>query len=186
MSSLLLSPNSDFMNLAIPKLHDDRSNWADYEPRIQKAMGAKGLWRHIKGKALEPKHYTMDTSGNYVLADGKTPATEEQVELKDVKIEDFEKKHHLAQHIILLTTSTCLSLKIKNMKTAHEMWEAVKADVTMRSTLYLIDTENQLEGMQLSDSSDPKTHLAELKAHFQLMIQHHNNFIKMGSTFSDA
>ena len=59
-------------------------------------MGAKGLWRHVEGKALEPKHYAMDTNGNYVLADGKTPATEEQVKSKDVKIEDFKKKHYLA------------------------------------------------------------------------------------------
>ena len=114
------------------------------------------------------------------------PATEEQVESKEAKIKDFEKKHYLAQHIILSTTSTRLSLKIKNMKSAHEMWEAVKADVTTRSTLYLIDAENQLERMRLNDSSDPKTHLAELKAHFQLIIQRHDNLIKMGSTFSDA
>jgi hypothetical protein len=186
MSSLLLSPNSDSTNLAIPKLRDDGSNWADYEPRIQKAMGAKGLWRHVEGKALEPKHYAMDASGDYVLADGKTPASEEQVESREAKIEDFEKKHYLAQHIILSTTSTRLSSKIKNMKTAHEMWEAVKADVTTRSTLYLIDAENQLEGMRLSDSSDPKTHLVELKAHFELMMQRHDNLIKMGSMFSDA
>ena len=69
---------------------------------------------------------------------------------------------------------------------AHEMWEAVKANVTTRGTLYLIDAENQLEGMRLSDSSNPKTHLTELKAHFQLIIQCHDNLIKMGSTFSDA
>jgi gag-polypeptide of LTR copia-type len=149
-------------------------------------MGAKGLWRHVEGKALEPKNYAKDTNGVYVLADGKTPATEEQVESKEAKIEDFEKKHYLAQHIILSTTSTRLSSKIKNMKKAHEMWEAVKADVTTRSTLYLIDAENQLEGMRLSDSSDPKTHLLELKAHFQLMMQRHDNLIKMGSTFSDT
>jgi hypothetical protein len=149
-------------------------------------MGAKGLWRHVEGKALEPKRYAMDASGDHVLADGKTPASEEQVESREAKIEDFEKKHYLAQHIILSTTSTRLSSKIKNMKTAHEMWEAVKADVTTRSTLYLIDAENQLEGMRLSDSSDPKTHLIELKAHFELMMQRHDNLIKMGSMFSDA
>jgi hypothetical protein len=63
----------------------------------------------------------MDMSGAYVLADGKTPTTEEQVESKEAKIEDFEKKHYLAQHIILSTTSTRLSSKIKNMKSAHEM-----------------------------------------------------------------
>jgi len=29
--------------------------------------------------------------------------------------------------------------------------------------------------MKLSNNEDPKTHLAELKEHFQLMAQRHNN-----------
>jgi hypothetical protein len=43
MSSLSFNSHPDLTNLAIPKLRDDGSNWADYAPRIQKAMGAKGL-----------------------------------------------------------------------------------------------------------------------------------------------
>jgi hypothetical protein len=68
------------------------------------AMGVKWLWRHVEGKALESKRYAMDTSGDYVLAEGETLTTEEQVESKEMKIEDFEKKHYLAQHVILSTT----------------------------------------------------------------------------------
>ena len=40
--------NSNTMTLAVPKLRDDRSNWANYEPCIQRALGSKGLWRHVK------------------------------------------------------------------------------------------------------------------------------------------
>ena len=64
------------------------------------------------------------------------------------------------------------------------MWEEVKKDATSKSTLYIMDTECQLEGMWLADSSNPKTP-SELKAHFQLMLSQHKNLMEMGSTFSD-
>ena len=34
----------------------------------------------------------------------------------------------------------------------------VKANATMKSTLYLIDVEDQLTSMKLQDNDDPKTH----------------------------
>ena len=40
--------------------------------------------------------------------------------------------------------------------------------------------------MKLLDNKDPKTHLAELNQHFQIMLQCHNNLVQMGSTISDT
>ena len=61
----------------VPKLCDDGSNWADYEPRLQKAMGSRGLWRHVEGVAIAPKLYLI-VDGIPVLEDKKTTAMEEQ------------------------------------------------------------------------------------------------------------
>jgi len=58
--------------------------------------------------------------------------------------------------------------------------------VTTKSTLFLLDAEEQLMSMKLSDNDDSKAHLAEIKQHFQLMLQRHENLIKMGSTLSDT
>jgi len=185
MSSLSLNSTSESTNLTVPKLRDDGSNWSDYEPRIQKAMGSKGLWRHVEGKAVVPKPYAL-VNDIPVLSDGKTPATEEQIEARETRIIEFDKREYLAQHVILSTTSTRLGAKIKDMKTAQDMWDAVKADATTKSTLYLLDAEDQLASMKLSENDDPKTHLAELKQHFQLMFQRHDNLTKMGSTLSDS
>jgi len=185
MSSLTFNSNSDSRNLAVPKLRDDGSNWSDYKPRIQKAMGSKGLWRHVEGTTIAPKPYAL-VSSIPILSDGKTPASEEQIEVKEMRIIEFDKREYLAQHVILSTTSTRLGVKIKDMKSVKEMWDAVKVDATTKSTLYLLDAEDQLASMKLSDNDDPKTHLAELKQHFQLMLQHHDNLIKMGSTLSDS
>ena len=40
--------------------------------------------------------------------------------------------------------------------------------------------------MKLNDNDDPKTHLTEMKQHFQLMSQCCDNVIKMGFTLSDS
>ena len=96
---------------------------------------------------------------------------------------DFEKKEDLTQHIILSMTLTHLRSKIKELKTAKEMWKVVVADVTMKSMLFLLDTEEKLMSMKLSDNQDSKT---ELKQHFQLRLQCQDNLLKMGSMLSDT
>ena len=99
-------------------------------------MGSKGLWRHIEGTAVAPRPYML-LNGVPVIADGKTKATEDQIETKEVRIAEFEKREYLAQHILLSTTSICLGSKIKDQKSAKEMWDIVKAD-TM--TMYPVPT----------------------------------------------
>jgi gag-polypeptide of LTR copia-type len=126
------------------------------------------------------------TNGVAMLANGKTVATEDQLEQKESKIIEFEKREYLAHHILVSTTSTCLVMKIKALLTAKEMWNTIKDDATSKSTLYLLDAEDQLSSMKLMDNDDPKTHLNELKTHFQLMLQRHDNLIKIGSTISDT
>ena len=78
MSSLMLNSNSDSTRLTVPKFCDNRSNWSDYELCIQKAMGLKGLWRHIEGNMIAPKLYVL---ANWIsmISDGKIPAMEEQI-----------------------------------------------------------------------------------------------------------
>ena len=183
-SSALLLTNSNLTTLAIPKLHDDGSNWSDYEPRIQRAMGSKGLWRHVEGTAIAPQLYAL-VARVPVLLDSTMPAMEEQIEAKETKIMDYNKREYLAQHVILLTTSTHLSAKIKNMKLTHEMWDVVKMDATTKSRLYLLNAEDQLMSMKLTNNDNPKSHLVKVKQHFQLMMECHNNLIKMGSTISN-
>ena len=182
--NLTLGTNSDSTSLSVPKLRDDRSNWADYKPRVERVLGTKGLWRHIVGTAIAPKPYAV-VARVPVLADGITQASDDQVESKESKIADYNKREYLAQHIILSTTSTQLGIKLKSLKTTKEMWDIVKTDATSKSTLYILDTEDQLSSMKLEDNEDPATHLSELKQHFQLMLQQHENLMKMGSEISE-
>src|SRR5271155_2448895 len=180
-----ISSSSDSTLLAVPKLRDDGSNWSDYHPRIQNAMGAKGLWRHVLGTATAPVPYVV-TEGIPMLSNGKTPATEDQIDAKESRIVDFEKREYLSKHILLSTTSTRLGAKIKDLSTAEAMWKVVTEDATSKSTLYILDAEDQLSSMKLADNEDPKTHLTELKQHLQLMQQRRENLTKIGSTISET
>ena len=139
----------------------------------------------MDGLAVALKPYVV-ADGTPVLSDRKTPATDEQLEIKEGRILEFEKREYLAQHIILSTTSVCLGAKIKQLNTAEAMWKIVKADVTTKSTLYLLDAEDQLSTMKIHENEDLKSHLAELKAHFQTMVQCRDNLTQIGSTLSET
>ena len=123
--NLTLGSNLDSMSLSVPKLCDDGSNWADYKPRVERVLGAKGLWRHIVGTAIALKPYAV-VAGVPVLTDRITQASDDQVESKESKIADYDKREYLAQHIILSTTSMQLRIKLKSLKTTKEMWDIAK------------------------------------------------------------
>ena len=103
--------------------------------------------------------------------DGMTPAMEDQIEARETKIIDYDKCEYLTQHIILSTTSTHLSNKIKNLRTLHTMWDAVKVGTMTKSTLFLLNAEDQLTSMKLTENNNLKVHIAEVKQHIQLMVQ---------------
>ena len=58
-------------------------------------MGSKEIWRHVEGTATAPMPYDVN-NGILILSDGKTPATEDQIELKESKILEFKKREYLA------------------------------------------------------------------------------------------
>ena len=84
MSTISSNSNAESSSLSVPKLCDDRSNWADYEPRLRKAMGSRGLWRHMDRVAVALKPYIV-ADGIPVLSNGKMVATEGQLEAKKTK-----------------------------------------------------------------------------------------------------
>src|SRR5882762_6569240 len=184
MTDFSLSSTND-ASVSVPRLRNDGSNWPDYKPRICRVLGLKGLWEHVGGTALVLKWYAI-VANISMLADGTTAATEDQVEACEDQVKKYNKESYLAQHVILLTTSLHLGVKIKNHMTAKEMWDVMKMDAAEKSTLFLIDAKGMLSSMRCSDSSDLKTHLTEIKAHFELMVQCCDSLTEMGSTLLDT
>jgi hypothetical protein len=116
LNNLNMSFSTDLATLVIPRLRDNGSNWCDYLPKLQNAMGAKGLWRHVEGTASVPVLFGV-SNGIPMLSDRKTPAMEDQIEAKESKLIEFKKCKYLACHILLSTTSTCLSHVLRSLST---------------------------------------------------------------------
>jgi len=131
-SDALLTSNST--SLVIPKLCDDGTNWANYEPRAKRAMDLKGLVAYLEGRIQEPAPFVL--VNNIPMTATNVPATEERIEAKEKKLLEYEQKQYLAQHLILSSTSLCLSQKILNLTTAKQTWDAVKHDATEKSSLH--------------------------------------------------
>ena len=87
--------NSSSTILAIPKLCNDGSHWADYQPRLQNVMGLKEFWRHVEKTATVSVPFATN-NGIPMLNDRKMLAMEDQIESKETKILEFEKREYLA------------------------------------------------------------------------------------------
>jgi hypothetical protein len=70
------------------KLRDDGSNWTDYETHIRRAMGVKGVLRIVDGNAIVLVMYNL-VNGMYVTSDGKTPASEDQIDAWEDKVINY-------------------------------------------------------------------------------------------------
>jgi len=149
-------------SLSIPKLLDDGSNWVEYQIKAETAMGAQSLELHIDGTAHKPSPYAADAKGTPVLADGKTEASEDQIEAREKRIETFNKRQFLAKHMLLTSVSPRLSTLIMPLKTAKEMWDEIKKDATKKSKLCQVDTRRRLQESRCEEGDDMPTHLNKL------------------------
>jgi hypothetical protein len=147
--------------ISIPTLTDNGSNWIDYKTKALIAMGSWGLMGHVEGRAQKPKQYAM-VDDQAVLADGKTAVTEDQVESREKRIDDFETKEYLARHIIINSVSLRLAQNISKLTSAKAMWDAIVKDSAGKMLLYQVDARRRLQEMKCSEGEDIKTHLTEM------------------------
>ena len=89
-----MSSSGSNNTIAVLRLRDDRSNWVDYDDRLKSALGSKGLLKYIEGMAVRPNMLAVE-GGQYVAKPGQ-PATDEEIEACEKKIEDFDQKEHAA------------------------------------------------------------------------------------------
>jgi hypothetical protein len=111
--------NPTSQTLSIPKLLDDGLNWVDYETKAWMAMGLKGLICHIEGNARKLTPYTK--VNNVLMANATTPATDDQIDAKERRLDKYEQKEYLGHHIILTSISPQLITTIKVLMTSALM-----------------------------------------------------------------
>src|ERR1700731_3754385 len=84
--------------------------------------------------------------------------TDDEIEEKEKKLDEYEQKEYGAQHIMLTTVSPRLATLIKS-KTASEMWSVICNDATKKSQLHKVDTRRRLQSMVCDEDRDIKAHL---------------------------
>jgi hypothetical protein len=161
---------------SVPRLRDDGSNWVDYESKIRTALGSKGLIKHIEGTAIKPLPLLIE-SGVPVSKPG-TPATESEIESREKRIDEFEQREYMSQHVIQSTVSPRLGALIRS-KTPADMWRLVKADATDKSDMYKVEARRKLQEMRCDDNSD-------IRAHLNSMSRARDELSGMGASLDDA
>jgi hypothetical protein len=139
-------------------------------------MGSRGLIRHVEGTARRPKEFDIE-NGQPVTYPG-IPATEDEIEAKERKLDDFDQREYMARHVILSTVSPRLASLIKS-KTAAEMWSTVKLDATSKSKMHEVDTKRQLQELRCDEG-------AEVKEHLTALVRLRDELEAMGASVSDS
>src|ERR1700730_9026090 len=99
----LTTANTSSNAIGVPQLRDDGANWADYESKARTAMGARGLIRHRDGTARKPVTY-FEENGIPMKTPG-VQATDEDLEEKEWRFNEYEQKEYCAQHVLLTMVS---------------------------------------------------------------------------------
>ena len=79
----------------IPKLHDNGSNWADYQLCFMNAAGVKGLKKYLEGHARQPTLLTQNAAGVLLKCGSQTIATEGEIEAAEDRIEAYDRAESL-------------------------------------------------------------------------------------------
>src|SRR5271170_759862 len=123
-------------------------------------MGSRGLLRIVDGTAIPPVPYAI--VGNRHMLNATDVASDDQIEAKEKKLDEYDQKLHLARHILQNSVSPRLSTQIKNMTSPKDMWDAIKRDATSKSQLQIVDTRRKLLDLKCEESGDIKTHLNQV------------------------
>ena len=132
-------------------------------------MQCKGILKYLEGQVWKPTELTV-VNGIFMKAGTHDkPATEEEIETAESKMDTYEQNEALCKHILMSLILPCLCSKIKSLKTPNKMWVQIYSDVKTKSTLQKMDIKHLFKSMKLAKNSDATTHVTEMEAHFHLM-----------------
>jgi gag-polypeptide of LTR copia-type len=172
---MLTSSNSG-NTVHVPKLRDNGSNWVDYKSKVENALGAKGVIRHIEGTAVMYKPYEQE-SGVYVTSPGVV-ATDEQIEAREKKIDEYNQREYMAKHILLSSVSQRVASLIRD-RSAAGMWKTIMDDATDKSDIHITQVKRKLH--EAKCEGNPGT----VRSHLNNLTELHDELLGMGQAVDD-
>ena len=94
MSTVNVS-SSNHTTFSINPLHDDRSNFADYEPKVKVLYAAKGILKFLEGWVWKPTELVVVNSVYMKAGMWDKPATEEEIESAETKMDMYKQNEGL-------------------------------------------------------------------------------------------
>src|SRR6267154_1598612 len=161
--------STNFALYNVPKLLDNGSNWLTYRERVLTAVGSRGLKRYLEGRAKIPTPLVSINTGTndapvFVQSlDNKTPATEDEIEEAEKKLDEYEQKECAVKQTLYGSISDRRLIEIKNLGTAAEAWAKLCALHENKSEIVAVDKRGQLQSLRMQDGADIRKHLAQLE-----------------------
>ena len=99
--------SSNRTTFSINPLHDNGSNFADYELKVKVLCAAKGILKFLESWARKPTELVV-VNGIYMKVGMQDkPATEEEIKSAETKMDTYEQNKGLCKHILLSSVSPC-------------------------------------------------------------------------------
>jgi hypothetical protein len=165
--SIMSTSSTSLKIVNLEKLKDDGSNWITYKERVLNTLTHKGLRRHVNGSVRKPddlqwRNKTATVAEGFYKPDGTKPLSEDEIEEHEKKIDEYEQKQASVREVIYETISRSIFLRIKNEKTAAEVWKALSKINEDKGSLIQVDTLTKLQNLVCSDDGDIHKHISSM------------------------
>lgn len=143
---------------SVPKLTE--SNWVDFKQRTISSLNARGLHRHLTGTVcvLAPLPVSTDSPPTIFKQDGKTKATDEDIEENLNLIDQYVQKGALAIQQFHTTIPNTIMIQVQSKSTVVEMWKAICEIHEAKSDMIQADTCACLQNLKCGEKDDVKIH----------------------------
>jgi hypothetical protein len=159
--------------MKVPKLEVGGTNWVVYKDRFLWSIDARGLLEHVDGSEQEPEcpvqtRYApkKDRDGKDTSEMSQIPYTaDEQFLLKEWKenLREWKQGEAIVKQQVAATIPDSLFMKIRDKKTAREIWEALQGDFQNKSKMVAVDLRRRLQQERCSEKGDVRAHFAKLR-----------------------
>ncbi len=153
------------LNINVPRLLDDGSNWPGWKTMVQLAVGSKskGLLKHLDGMAIRPEDLTFDPKTKFWSKTGTTDVpTADEIKTFTDELDTYEWHEAQAKGIIMATLNDRMQMEARQKETAAEIWDLVVKEHEGKRELVHIQLLSELQALRCKEGGDIRAHLTEM------------------------
>jgi transposase InsO family protein len=150
---------------AVPMLEESGTNWVTWRARILVALGARGLTRHIEGRAKRPDKLLYDgetDSWKYTdLARRVEMPSDKEVEAFEIRLDDWTLKESNVKSTLFNAVYESLVVELHGRDTSAEIWKAINERHQDKTEVFRAQTYRRLATMVCNSEADVKRYMTD-------------------------